>query len=175
MTESDQAAQAAAVFQAFDYGYGEVRRQVQGLTDHEYFWEPVPDCWTVKSVDGRLVADFIPRAEPPPFTTVAWRMWHIAVDCFDSYSQRAFGTSGSGLAEDTFVDTAAEAVEVLERSVDHFIDAMKGHEDLWQPVGPAFGPFAEASHVDLILHTYRELVHHGAEIAMMRDLYRLRV
>ena len=174
MTTSDQEAQAAAVFQAYEFGKGEVLRQVQGLTDHEYYWEPVPDCWTVRAVEGRFVADFVPRAEPPPFTTIAWRLWHIAVDCFDSYSRRAFGTSGSGLPEETFVDTATEAIDILDKSLTNFLDGMRSCDDLWQPIGPEFGPFAEASYVDLMLHTYRELVHHGAEVAMLRDLYRLR-
>ena len=32
-----------------------IRSRVEGLTDDEFFWEPVPDCWTVRQDDrGRL-------------------------------------------------------------------------------------------------------------------------
>ena len=36
---------------------------------------------------------------------------------------------------------------------------------------PAEGPFAEAPLADLVLHINRELIHHGAEICLLRDLY----
>ncbi len=166
--------EAAAVFQAFEYGKSEVLQRLVGLSDEEYLWEPAADCWTVRPVGDRIVADFVPGADPPPFTTIAWRLWHIAIDCFDSYSSRAFGTSGSAMPDESFVATAAEATDILDRSLTHFIENMAGLGDgLWTAIGPEFGPFAEASHVDLILHTYRELVHHGAEIGVLRDLYRL--
>jgi hypothetical protein len=44
-------------------------------------------------------------------------------------------------------------------------------DDLAKPVGPAEGPFAEQPIIDLVLHTNREVIHHGAEIAFLRDLY----
>jgi hypothetical protein len=38
--------------------------RLQGLTDDEYFWEPVAGCWTVRpSAGGRFVADW---QWPPP-------------------------------------------------------------------------------------------------------------
>lgn len=44
-------------------------------------------------------------------------------------------------------------------------------EDLQQAVGPAEGPYAEASRATLVAHINRELIHHLAEIALLRDLY----
>ena len=33
-------------------------RRFEGLTDEEYFWEPVPDCWSLRSgSDGRWTSD----------------------------------------------------------------------------------------------------------------------
>jgi hypothetical protein len=52
---------------------------VEGLTDDEYFWEPIADCWTVrKTADGSFKPDWnwIPP-DPPPFTTLAWPITHI--------------------------------------------------------------------------------------------------
>ncbi|MDY6999968.1 MAG: DinB family protein, partial [Actinomycetota bacterium] len=44
-------------------------------------------------------------------------------------------------------------------------------ERLFLPLGPAEGPWSEKSMVDLVLHINREVIHHGAEIALLRDLY----
>ena len=61
---------------------------------------------------------------------------------------------------------------LLRRTIDNFLaglDAMG--DDVNRPIGPAFGPYAEANHVDLALHALREMVHHGAEIGVVRDLW----
>jgi hypothetical protein len=42
---------------------------------------------------------------------------------------------------------------------------------LAQPCGPAEGPYAAESMMTLVLHINRETIHHGAEIALLRDLY----
>ena len=43
--------------------------------------------------------------------------------------------------------------------------------DLARPCGPAEGPYAELPMLALVLHINRELIHHGAELALLRDLY----
>lgn len=62
--------------------YDRLRTRVEGLTDDEFFWEPVPDCWTVRQDDrGHWAADFPdePHPVPAPFTTIAWRLVHVAL------------------------------------------------------------------------------------------------
>jgi hypothetical protein len=49
-----------------------------------------------------------------------------------------------------------------------------GEEGLAEPCGPSEGPWADAPKADLVLHIHREVIHHGAEIALLRDLYRWR-
>ena len=46
-----------------------------------------------------------------------------------------------------------------------------GAEKLARPCGPAEGPYADVPMAALILHINREMLHHGAEIALLRDLY----
>ena len=41
------------------------------------------------------------------------------------------------------------------------------------PVGEVEGQFAAYPFVDLVLHIHREAIHHLAEIALLRDLYRV--
>jgi hypothetical protein len=43
---------------------------------------------------------------------------------------------------------------------------------LARAVGPAEGPYAEYPMATLILHVNREVMHHGAEVALLHDLYR---
>jgi hypothetical protein len=43
---------------------------------------------------------------------------------------------------------------------------------LWEPIGPLGGPFSESTRVAWVLHILDEVIHHGAEIALLRDLYR---
>ena len=46
-----------------------------------------------------------------------------------------------------------------------------GEDGLEQPCGPTEGPFAEAPLAALVLHINRELIHHLAEVSLLRDLY----
>jgi hypothetical protein len=65
-----------------------LRPRLDGLTDDEYFWQPVPGCWTISrrgestapfSVgEGEFTMDFaIQPLEPEPVTTIAWRLAHL--------------------------------------------------------------------------------------------------
>ena len=42
---------------------------------------------------------------------------------------------------------------------------------LQAPCGPAEGAWSQRSMAELVLHINREVIHHGAEIALLRDLY----
>jgi hypothetical protein len=46
-----------------------------------------------------------------------------------------------------------------------------GEDGLDQPCCPAEGAFAEAPLAALVLHINRELIHHLAEVSLLRDLY----
>src|SRR5829696_6809985 len=46
----------------------QLRPRFEGLTDDEYFWCPVPNCWTVHP-DGGIDFEY-PAPEPSPFTTI---------------------------------------------------------------------------------------------------------
>src|SRR5689334_4409091 len=42
------ASASADLISLSDYAYQRTRDRLDGLTDTEYFWEPVPDCWTIR-------------------------------------------------------------------------------------------------------------------------------
>lgn len=150
------------------------RRRLDGLTDDEHLWSPV-DGWTVRNVDGVWQIDDVDReAHPAPFTSIAWRMWHLAVDCLDSYSMRAFGEQ-SGPDDMVWYGTAAAALDRTDAAWACFRDHIAALDAaaLERPLGPAFGPFGDRPHAALALHAHAEVTHHGGEIALLRDLYRL--
>lgn len=52
--------------------------------------------------------------------------------------------------------------------------ASLGADGLERPVGPGEGDWAATPYADLVLHIHREAIHHGAEILLLRDLFRHR-
>lgn len=95
----------------------------------------VPGCWSVRpQPDGTTTIDWAhPAPGPPPVTTIAWRLCHVA---------------GTVLAW---------------RSSNHVGDGT------WTPVRDAWPATADA-----VAYPEHELIHHGAEIGLLRDLYRAR-
>jgi DinB superfamily len=69
---------------------------------------------------------------------------------------------------------AATALTRLDAVYAAWIAGMRGlgAEGLSRPCGPAEGPWGSEPMVALVLHINREALHHGAEIALLRDLYR---
>jgi DinB superfamily len=163
------------VLDALDTSCGFLSERLAGMDDVEYLWSPAQDPWTViQADDGSLQADWEDiDPVPAPVTTIAWRMWHIAVDALDSYSSRLFGHNGTGLEGRAWVASAAEAQVLLARSVANFRAGVAAWNDdqLFELLGPAWGPYADRTNLDLVLHAQREVIHHAAEIALLRDLY----
>ncbi|GAA1591304.1 DinB family protein [Actinoplanes couchii] len=72
--------------------------------------------------------------------------------------------------------TAAGALDQLDEAYARWLAGVAdlGEEGLSRPCGPAEGPFAAEPLATLILHINRETIHHGAEIALLRDLHQNR-
>jgi hypothetical protein len=146
----------------------QLRPRLEGLTDDEYFWEPVPDVWNVHR-DGSIDWQY-PTPEPEPVTTIAWRMAHIIVGIFAMRTASHFGGPPADYMTWKYAMSADEALKQLDDAYEAWMDGAR-KADLSLPVGPAEGPFAEEPMATLVLHINREVIHHGAEIALLRDLY----
>jgi hypothetical protein len=74
------------------------------------------------------------------------------------------------------VGTAAKALAELRSAWLPFgaVAASFSDADLFRPMGAIAGPFADDTLNGLLLHIADELIHHGAEAALLRDLYRAR-
>jgi hypothetical protein len=158
-------------------------KTLAGIADAEFFWEPVAGCWTVhrrgeiraSSADGcgEWVIDYeVPDPDPAPVTTIAWRTVHVAAVNY-LYYDYAFGPAtmtfdlempGSAATAVPWLGASQELLlQVIERLDDDELDRPKRTN--WGEVWPC----------ERIWRTLiDEQVHHGAEISLLRDLYRNR-
>ncbi|MEZ0115047.1 hypothetical protein ABH920_009082 [Catenulispora sp. EB89] len=161
--------------------------RLEGLTDAEYLWQPVPDCMTIRRTDeGVYRADSrLPKGPvspdssdrdaddaPAPVTTIAWRMWHIGSDCLRGYL--GFFEDVPALGDPfEWPGTADRGILAMEEDWARFIARVEGlgDERLMEPMGPRAGEFADASFLALALHALDEVAHHGGELGLLRDLY----
>ena len=167
------------LLRGWDDAWERLDRRVEGLGDTEYLDRPVPGAWTVhRDDDGRWTVDRSDDdPDPAPVTTIAWRLWHLASDCLAAYLARAPGGRPLSVVGAEWHGDAATPLRDLRTAAAAFRSELTelGEEGVWRPLGPAWGPYAEASWADLLVHATDELAHHGAEIALLRDLYRWRV
>ena len=156
-----------------DYAYQSIRRRLEGLTDDEFFWQPVPDCWTVRQLpDGRWTVDYEqPDPEPPPFTTIAWRLVHVS-GCKIMYHEYAFGPARLTWDSLDLPHTAATATAQLEEGhalLRADLDSLADDAALDELRLTNWGERWPTWQIFWIM-TFHDL-HHGGEIACLRDLY----
>lgn len=158
-----------------------LRRRWDGMTDAEYFWEPVPGMWSVRprgqgvavevGSGGHIIDFAFPEPTPAPATTIAWRLGHLLVGVFGSRLATYFG--GAPVSYDSY-DYPATAADALDRIDGMYADWIAGVRSLDEAA--LAQPCAEEGHEQdpmaaLVLHIHREVIHHGAEISLLRDLY----
>lgn len=164
-----------------------VRPRLDGLTDDEYLWEPVPGCWSIRprgqartamaGGGGEYVADFeLPEPDPAPVTTIAWRLGHVIVGVFGERNASHFGGPPVDYLTAGWAGDADTALAQLDEAYERWVAGVRSldEERLAAPVGPAEGPFASFPYAALVLHINREAIHHLAEVLLLRDLYRTR-
>ena len=162
-----------------------LRPRLDGLTDAELHWEPVPGCWGIRpradatsamaAGAGAWVADFAyPEPRPVPVTTIAWRLGHITVGCLGMRAADHFGSGGVAYQTTDWPSTAADTLARLDEAYRAWMEPVRAltPDQLAAPCGPAEGPWADHPMGTLVLHITREVVHHGAEVLLLRDLHR---
>lgn len=163
--------------------------RLEGMSDAEYHWEPARGAWglrqrgmrgpeypgAIQVGSGAWLVDFAqPEPSPPPVTTIAWRMAHVLVGVLGARMAGHFGGPAVDYSTYGYPGTAEEAYARLGAAVGAWCDAVDtlGPAELGESVGEAEGPWAEHPMLELVLHINREVIHHGAEMCLLRDLYR---
>ena len=94
------------------------------------------------------------------------------IESLDSSGLAHISALGSDLSQAPA--TAAEAIAALERAHAFWQNLLRAlpAASWWEQLGPVAGAYAEADKASLVLHQLDEQIHHGAELGVLRDLYR---
>ena len=173
------------------------------LTDDEFFWEPFPGSWSVRrredcqtptpfgsgdwvvDFDSELAVTSVIGKAVEPITTIAWLMWHCGsmsgrtaeLDFLGGSKTAESGWTSPYIADHPRFTSAAEAVEAfqsgwrglrlaLEATTDEQLEQLTRY---WGYPGP--GPAAPGHHI--VASVLNEISHHGTQICMLRDLFRV--
>ncbi|MFC7533915.1 DinB family protein [Actinoplanes sp. GCM10030250] len=161
----------------------QLKARLDGLTDDEYFWEPVPEAWSVRprgrstapiqAGSGDFVIDYaFPEPEPPAFTTIAWRLGHVIVGVLAARNASHFGAPPASYESWEYAGTASGALDQLEQQLGVWLEGVRGlgEDGLGMPAGDK-EPYPDLPMAALILHIQRELIHHLSEVCLLRDLH----
>lgn len=173
--------------QLTDHWNGQLRPGLDSLTDDEYRWEPVAGAWSIRPRGegtspmafgaGDAVVDYAwPPPDPAPITTIAWRIGHIGVGVLGDYAARAFRGVDLDHKQVRFPLDAAGGLALLDEHYERWVAGVGDLEPdrLGTECGSAVEGWEHETLGVLILHVHREVIHHGAEILLLRDLYRHR-
>jgi hypothetical protein len=155
-----------------DDAYARLRERLDGLSDEEFFWQPVPDCWTIyQDSSGRWTYHYaIPDPHPAPITTIGCLLVHLGA-CKLMYHEWAYGPARLTWPELRVPHTATGAIGLLERGQALLREDLAGLSEQqideprktnWGELWPAWRIFWAMINHDAV---------HGGAIGHLRDLY----
>jgi hypothetical protein len=160
------------------------RDRLDGLSDEEFFWEPVGGCWSLRPKDHLVTGppneevpgdwwfdgSGVEAPEPPPFTTIAWLVAHMILGTWNWNHIIA----GRAVAPEPALPAHAAQAVSLWREVTDTFEAIVGSfsDEALTTAVPAWG--GQVLRSFLISHVTCEVLHHSAEVGRLRDLYRNR-
>jgi hypothetical protein len=181
-----------------------LRRAWDGLTDDEFMWEPTEGAWSIRPAneprtatpfttgsfaadfDAGLVAAAVAGNAVEPLTSIAWLFWHVGsqpgraaeLDFFGGTHTPASGWTSPYIAEHPIFTTAKEAVTAMRSGWRALDQALKSATDeqlerptrFWGYGAP--GPMGTGAQI--VGSVLNEVSHHGTQIGVLRDLYRVR-
>ncbi|MFG2755214.1 DinB family protein [Streptomyces wuyuanensis] len=156
--------------------YAEVARQAAG----GMAIARIAEDWhvTVERVEQVLAHTGAPEPDDTPVTTIAWRLGHLH-SCFAGQWEWTFGERRQepNLLVD-FTPCAALAVERLWETIDRWRDSIAALTDeQLDTVGFSQYPYGsdpDDPYISVVAGANLEFIHHMAEIALLRDLWRAR-
>jgi hypothetical protein len=162
--------------------------RMDGLTDDEFLWEPVAGMWSLRKRGeaatsaaygpGDWVIDHerIDPFAPGPPSTIAWRIGHLVSGLAGRW-EWTFGARSADPKElIEFSPHATTALSELSFQVERWIAAIDSMTDEQLDV-PGFGQYPmgldpQIPFIGILWWVNREFIHHMAEVALLRDLYR---
>lgn len=152
--------------------YLRLRARVGGLTNDEFFWQPVPKSWTIyQDATGRWTYHYvIPDPDPAPVTTIGWQLVHLAT-CKIMYHEWAYGSARLTWPELDIPHTADAAIALLEHGHEELRNDLRGlsESDLDEPRKTNWGELWPTWRIFQVMADHDAL--HGGIIGGLRDLY----
>ncbi|HUQ38765.1 MAG TPA: DinB family protein [Acidimicrobiales bacterium] len=166
------------VLDTYDYVWDRFRRRLEGLTDEEFLWEPVPDCLTVRRTPDGIGRDHgqWPDVQPSRVSTIAWRICHIADNFLEPRIGPLFGRPAETRGSLDWPITASDGIVYAEHGYAVFRRHLDATDEasLWQILDDDSTPYRGQPLSRFVLQYLEELAHHAAEVALLRDLHRAR-
>jgi hypothetical protein len=130
----------------------QLRPRLEGLTDEELHWAPGGDV-----------------------ATIQWRLDHMIFTLADR-SAKHLGRDPVDEETYPFSPTADGSLALLDQEYATWIAGVRalGEDVLLLPSGPAEGAWHASPTAAIVTHLHTEVIHHGAEVALLRDLYTVR-
>ncbi|MCR1980861.1 DinB family protein [Cellulosimicrobium cellulans] len=166
------------------FSWLELSDRLATLTQAELEWEPGPDALRVvrRGAErtprtlgaGEWVMEWPEGPDSPQPRTVAWLVAHLTEAFFERW-EWTFGPHERRRDAVTFSGEVGPAVAGLRHEVDRWragVDGLPDDGAFTVGLSQATEIDAQAPFAHLVAHMNRELVHHGAEIMVLQDLYR---
>ena len=135
----------------FDYAWTRLSKRMDGLSDAEWAWRPIDAAAEV---------------------TIRWRLAHIVEFLAEPRNWTWLGATPGPPADGAPAGSATEALRAASAAYASFRAVISNPgADLGSQIGPVAGQFGDATRRSFVLHLADELIHHAAEVALIRDLY----
>jgi DinB superfamily len=181
-----------------------LNRAWSGLTDDELMWEPIEGAWTVRPVtESRTATPFVTGAfeadfdagialaadegtTVEPLTSIAWLFWHVGsqpgraaeLDVFGGTHTAASGWTSPYIAAHPIFTSADEAVTAMRTGWRALDTALRSATDEQLERATRFWGYGQpgpmGTGAQIVASILNEVSHHGTQIGVLRDLYRLR-
>jgi hypothetical protein len=155
-----------------DEGYARLRGRLAGLTDKEYFWQPVPNSWTIyENEPGHWTYHYaFPSPDPAPTTTIGWQLVHLGTTKL-MYHEWAYGAARLTFPEIEIPNSAAGAMDLLDEGHKLLRDDLRGSSEpeLDEPRKTNWGEMWSAWRIFTVMIDHDAF--HGGMIGSLRDLY----
>ena len=152
--------------------YARLRARIEGLTDDEFFWQPMPRSWTIyEDRPGHWTYHYaIPEPDPAPLTTIGWQLVHLGTTKL-MYHEWAYGDARLTFPQIEIPSSTSGALLLLEKGQGMLADDLRGMPEAnlddprktnWGDLWPAWRIFTTMADHDAF---------HGGVIGYLRDLY----
>jgi hypothetical protein len=146
--------------------------RIADLEDEEFWSEPAPDCWKIFP-DGSGGDFGLVFTEEAPVTTMGWRLAHIIDLLKEDRCATYIGLEPEPSAAEEWIPTSADQAKQMVREATatfrRYIEATD--EASLDTLVPRQFNGGNITRHGFILHIIDEVIHHGAEVGLLRDLW----